>query len=63
MVSIDSQLMKTSKQRLEVGFDGEQHVNGLTHHLLVDTRRLMVAVVVTADNPEDRVGLVQWMEA
>jgi len=56
--SVDSQSIKTATQRTEVGFDGGKKVKGRKRHLLVDTLGLIIAVVVTAANTDDRLGLV-----
>jgi len=55
--SVDSQSIKTAPQATEVGFDGGKQVKGRKRQLLVDTRGLRIAVVVTAANTDDRVGL------
>jgi len=54
----DSQSIKTATQHEEVGFDGNKTVKGRKRHILVDTLGLIVAVVVTAANTDDRLGLV-----
>jgi putative transposase len=56
--SVDSQSIKTATQATEVGFDGGKLVKGRKRHLLVDTLGLLIAVVVTAANTDDRVGLM-----
>jgi putative transposase len=56
--SVDSQSIKTATQATEVGFDGGKHVKGRKRHVLVDTLGLLIAVVVTAANIDDRVGLL-----
>jgi putative transposase len=56
--AIDSQSIKTATQGIEVGFDGNKKVKGRKRHLLVDTLGLIVAVVVTAANVDDRQGLM-----
>src|SRR5215470_10997111 len=56
--SIDSQSIKTATQATEVGFDGGKQVKGRKRHCLVDTLGLLIAVVVTAANTDDRVGLI-----
>ena len=58
---IDSQRIKTVTQGLHGGFDGGHHVNGRKRHLRVTPSRQLVEGVVTAANPEDRVGRVEWM--
>src|SRR2546430_1665073 len=55
---VDSQSSKTATQRSEVGFDGGKKIKGRKRHLLVDTLGLSIAVVVTAANTDDRLGLV-----
>ena len=61
--SVDSQSIKTATQATEVGFDGGKQVKGRKRHLLVDTLGLLIAVVVTAANTEDRVGLMAPLNA
>jgi len=56
--SVDSQSIKTATQPAEVGFDGGKQVKGRKRHFLVDTLGLLIAVVVTAANTDDRVGLM-----
>jgi putative transposase len=56
--SVDSQSIKTATQATEVGFDGGKQVKGRKRHLLGDTLGLLIAVVVTAANTEDRVGFM-----
>ena len=56
--SVDSQSIKTATQATEVGFDGGKQVKGRKRHLLVDTLGLLIAVVVTAANTDDRVGFM-----
>jgi putative transposase len=56
--SVDSQSIKAATQATEAGFDGGKQVKGRKRHLLVDTLGLLTAVVVTAANTEDRVGLL-----
>jgi hypothetical protein len=55
----DSQSIKTATQGKDVGFDGNKKVKGRKRHILVDTLGLIVAVVVTAANVDDRQGLVE----
>jgi transposase len=57
----DSQSIKTATQGQDVGFDGNKKVKGRKRHILVDTLGLMVAVVVTAANTDDRQGLVELL--
>jgi transposase len=41
-----------------VGFDGGKLVKGRKRHFLVDTLGLLMTVVVTAANTDDRLGLM-----
>jgi len=54
----DSQSIKTATQATESGFDGGKQVKGRKRPLLVDTLGLVIAVVVTAANTADRMGLM-----
>lgn len=56
--SVDSQSIKTATQGQEVGFDGGKKIKGRKRHRLVDTLGLIIAVVVTVANTDDRLGLV-----
>lgn len=56
--SSDSQSIQSATQSTEVGFDGGKQVKGRKRHLLVDTLGLVLAVVVTSANTEDRGGCV-----
>jgi putative transposase len=58
----DSQSIKTATQHEAVGFDGHKKIKGRKRHLLVDTLGLIVAVVVTAANADDRDGLVPLLQ-
>jgi putative transposase len=53
---LDSQSVKTSEGGLERGFDAGKNVTGRKRHSLVDTLGLMMKVVVTAGNVQDRDG-------
>ena len=57
----DSQSIKVATQGTEVGFDGNKKIKGRKRHILIDTLGLIVAVVVTAANVDDRQGLVQLL--
>src|SRR4029453_18687301 len=46
----------------DVGFDGHKKIKGRKRHILVDTLGLIVAVVVTAANMDDRLGLVMLLK-
>jgi putative transposase len=54
----DSQSIKTATQGTDVGFAGNKKIKGRKRHILIDTLGLIVAVVVTAANIDDRQGLV-----
>jgi putative transposase len=58
----DSQSIKIATQAKEVGFDGNKKIKGRKRHLLVDTLGLIVAVVVTAANIDDRQGLMTLLQ-
>jgi transposase len=58
----DSQSIKTATQGEDVGFDGHKNIKGRKRHILVDTLGLIVAVVVTAANTDDRLGLVRLLK-
>ncbi len=54
---LDSQSVETATMvNIEVGYDGGKPVKGRKRHLLVDTLGLVVMVVVTAANVNDRDG-------
>ena len=57
-----SQSIKTATQGTDVGFDGNKQIKGRKRQLLVDTLGLIVAVVVTAANADDRLGLVALVQ-
>ena len=57
----DSQSIKTATQGTDVGFDGNKQVKGRKRHILIDTLGLLLAVVVTAANVDDRQGLVELL--
>ena len=54
----ESQSSKTATQETEVGFDGHKQIKGCKRPILVDTLGRMVAVVLTAAQTEDRLGVV-----
>jgi putative transposase len=53
---LDSQSAKTSEGGLECGFDAGKKVTGRKRHTLVDTLGLLLKVVVTAGDTQDRDG-------
>ena len=53
---LDSQSAKTSEGGSERGFDAGKKVTGRKRHILVDTLGLILKVVVTAGNVQDRDG-------
>jgi len=53
----DSQSVKAATQGHSIGYEGGQRVKGRKRHVLVDTLGLILAVVVTAANGDDRQGL------
>jgi len=59
---VDSPSIKTATQGTDVGFDGHKKVKGRTRHILVDPLGLLVAVVGTAANTDDRQGLVALLK-
>lgn len=53
---VDSQSVKVPPQKGQRGYNGHKRINGTKRHLLVDTLGLMLAIVVTAANRDDREG-------
>jgi putative transposase len=53
---LDSQSIKTSEGGRECGFDAGKKVTGRKRHVLVDTLGLLMRVVVTSGNVQDRDG-------
>lgn len=53
---LDSQSIKTSEGGRERGFDAGKQVTGRKRHTLVDTLGLLLKVIVTAGNVQDRDG-------
>ena len=55
---VDSQSVKAAAQPVaEIGFDGNKKVKGRKRHVLTDTLGLVLFVLVTAANLDDREGL------
>jgi putative transposase len=59
---LDSQSAKTSEGGSERGFDAGKKVTGRKRHTLVDTLGLILKVVVTAGNIQDRDGAKSLLE-
>ena len=58
---IDSQSVKAARQpAAQVGFDGNKRIKGRTRHVLTDTLGLILCVMVTPANTDDRAGL-RWL--
>jgi len=59
---LDSQSAKTSEGGLERGFDAGKIVTGRKRHALVDTLGLLMKIMVTAGNVQDRDGAKLLLE-
>ena len=59
--SIDSQRIKTATPGEDIGFDGHKQIKGRKRPILVDTLGLIIAVVVTSAETDDRLGWVEWL--
>lgn len=59
---LDSQSIKTSEGGLECGFDAGKKITGRKRHTLVDTLGLILKVIVTAGNVQDRDGAKSVLE-
>jgi putative transposase len=59
---IDSQSIKTSEGGLERGFDAGKKITGRKRHTLVDTLGLLMKVMVTAGDVQDRDGAKGLLE-
>ena len=53
---IDAQSVKTTLVKGERGYDGGKKVNGRKRHIMVDTMGLLLMVLVTTANVQDREG-------
>ena len=53
----DAQSIKTTHDGPDRGFDGGKRVKGRKRHIIVDTLGLLLAVIVTAANVQDKRGL------
>jgi putative transposase len=60
--SIDSQSLKTATQNDAIGWDGKKKVKGRKRHIVVDTLGVIIAVVVTAANVDDRQGFLALLK-
>ena len=58
----DSQSIKVTTQGQAVGFDGNKKIKGRKRHILVDTLGLILAVIVTPANVDDRQGFITLLE-
>jgi putative transposase len=59
---LDSQSIKTSEGGVACGFDAGKKITGRKRHTLVDTLGLILKVVVTAGNVQDREGAKSLLE-
>lgn len=58
---VDSQSIKTAEGGNSRGFDAHKRCSGRKRHILVDTRGLLLAVLVTGANVQDREGAKQLL--
>lgn len=58
----DAQSVKTAYSGCDRGFDGGKSIKGRKRHILVDSLGLLLGVIVTAANVQDKQGLRQLLE-
>ena len=59
---VDSQSVKTTEVAQAVGYDGAKLVKGHKRHVLVDTRGLLLQVIVSAANMSEKAGALLVLE-
>jgi len=59
---VDSQSVKTTEIAHAIGFDGAKLIKGHKRHVLVDTLRLLLQVVVSAANMSEKAGALLILE-
>jgi putative transposase len=58
---MDAQSIKTATQSDDIGCDGNRKIKGRKRPLLVDTLGLILAVVVTSADTDERLGWVDLL--